>query len=102
MSKLRKFAQGQECTLRIEGICNFDPETTVLAHLPSRDKGMGYKSPDHWAVHACSRCHDWIDKRTKESRHAGMANVTPRNYKYELDALYETQKRLIAAGLMKV
>ncbi|MGA6102116.1 nuclease domain-containing protein [Psychrobacter pocilloporae] len=29
MSKLRKSAQGQQCTLRLTG-CNYNPETVVL------------------------------------------------------------------------
>ncbi|MCB7129981.1 MAG: DUF1364 family protein, partial [Candidatus Brocadiales bacterium] len=30
---LREFAEGKECQLRLIGICNFDPATTVLAHV---------------------------------------------------------------------
>lgn len=29
---LRKTARGRECQLRVPGVCNFNPETTVLAH----------------------------------------------------------------------
>jgi len=65
MSKLRKSAKGQDCTLNIVGVCNYNPETTVLAHLPSEFKGMGNKSPDYCACFACSDCHDAIDGRTK-------------------------------------
>ncbi|BBI46989.1 hypothetical protein KPSA1B_105772 [Pseudomonas syringae pv. actinidiae] len=32
--KLRASAKGQDCTVRIPAICNYNPETTVLAHLP--------------------------------------------------------------------
>ena len=28
----RKEAKGRECMVRLPGICNFNPETTVLAH----------------------------------------------------------------------
>ena len=41
--KLRDSARGQDCTLRLPGICNFDSATTVLAHLPCGQKGMGMK-----------------------------------------------------------
>ncbi|MER2105083.1 MAG: nuclease domain-containing protein, partial [Pseudomonas atacamensis] len=41
--KLRASANGQECTVRMPGICNHNPETTVLAHLPCGQKGMGIK-----------------------------------------------------------
>ncbi|TBL26445.1 DUF1364 family protein, partial [Escherichia coli] len=32
MANLRKEARGRECQVRISGICNGKPETTVLAH----------------------------------------------------------------------
>ncbi|MGE4670449.1 DUF1364 domain-containing protein [Yersinia enterocolitica] len=60
---LRDSARGQCCTLQIPGICNSNPETTVLCHLPSSTHGMGYKSDDYWAVFGCSDCHDVIDGR---------------------------------------
>ena len=31
--KIRNSARGQDCALRIPGVCNFNPETTVLAHV---------------------------------------------------------------------
>lgn len=61
---LRKFAQGKPCQLRIVGVCNFDPETTVLAHIRRGGvAGMGQKPPDICGIHACSNCHDWLDSR---------------------------------------
>lgn len=61
---LRKLAKGKCCMVRLPGICNFDPATTVLAHyrLPGLS-GMGMKSPDEIAAYACSACHDAIDRR---------------------------------------
>ena len=54
---LRKFAQGKDCHLRIPGICNFDPETTSLAHLRMPGiTGGGQKSPDLLGAWACSKC----------------------------------------------
>ncbi|HBS0984508.1 DUF1364 family protein, partial [Klebsiella pneumoniae] len=32
MANLRKAARGRECTVRIPGYCNGNPETSVLAH----------------------------------------------------------------------
>ena len=95
MSKLRKFAEGKSCVLRFPGICNWNSETTVLAHLNCPDKGKGIKSPDWWGVHACSACHDELDGRTHKS---GVDRDTLRLWAYE--SLYETQKRAIEAGLM--
>lgn len=63
--KLRASANGQDCTVRLPGICNFDPATTVLAHIPCGQKGMGMKGFDTVAVFACSACHDVIDGRAQ-------------------------------------
>ncbi|GAB2798985.1 DUF1364 family protein [Halomonas shantousis] len=62
--KIRDAARGEECTLQIPGICNHNPDTTVLAHLPSETNGMGTKSSDVSSCFACSSCHDAIDRRT--------------------------------------
>ncbi len=62
MSKLRESARDQECLIRIPGLCNFNPDTTVLAHF--NGGGMGRKKPDLLASFACSDCHDVVDRRT--------------------------------------
>lgn len=63
---LRDSARGEVCTVQIYGICNYDPETTVLAHLPDESKGMGTKSDDISGCYACASCHDALDGRRKE------------------------------------
>lgn len=60
-NKLRNSARGEACTLGIPGICNQDWETVVLAHIDSEGKGKGIKSPDFFAVFACSDCHAALD-----------------------------------------
>jgi hypothetical protein len=63
---LEKLARGQACMVRLAGICNFNPETTVLAHIRRANvAGMGHKPPSTCAVWACSSCHDAIDGRTE-------------------------------------
>jgi hypothetical protein len=63
---LRKLAQGQDCMARLPEICNFNPETTVLAHLRfAHVAGVGQKPPDTCAIFSCSACHDEIDRRTR-------------------------------------
>lgn len=47
--------------VRVPGICNYDSQTTVLAHYGGA--GMGRKRPDPIGAWACSRCHDAIDGR---------------------------------------
>jgi hypothetical protein len=57
-SKLRLNAEGQNCTLRLEG-CRSDPQYTVLAHLRRFGwGGMGMKPNDLLAVFACDLCHE--------------------------------------------
>jgi len=63
---LRKLAHGQPCFCRIEGVCNFDSSTTVLAHIRRANiAGIGQKPPDTCAIFACSNCHDVIDGRVQ-------------------------------------
>lgn len=63
---LRESARGQQCALRLPGICNGDPETTVLAHIRRGGVGgMGLKPPDPCGVFACSACHDVMDGRVR-------------------------------------
>ena len=65
MSKLRNLAKGQECQVRIPGVCNFNPETTVLAHYRLAGTcGAGMKPPDLLGAWCCSACHDAVDGRT--------------------------------------
>jgi len=58
----QKAAKGQPCMLRIPDICNWDWETTVLAHTGS---GTGKRRDDADAVYACSSCHSAIDYRSR-------------------------------------
>ena len=67
---LRNSAKGQNCTMRIPGVCNYDTETTALAHCPLKQKGMALKSSDYWAAFACSDCHDAMDNHRVENADA--------------------------------
>jgi len=69
-SKFRDSARGEDCQVRLPGICNHNPETVVLAHLPDGTGGkMGGKSYDLCSVYACSSCHDTIDRRAHTEKH---------------------------------
>jgi hypothetical protein len=66
MANLREEARGRDCQLRIPVICNFNPETTVLAHYRLAGTcGGGMKPSDEQGAWGCSACHDAIDSRTK-------------------------------------
>lgn len=63
---LRELARDRACYLRLEGVCNFDAKTTVLAHIRRGSiAGTGMKPPDICAVPICSACHDVIDRRVQ-------------------------------------
>lgn len=90
--KIRMSARDEDCSLRMVGICNFNSQTTILAHLPCGMKGTGMKSPDNMAVYACSNCHDVLDGRAKGEI----------DWRDVLRALAETQSKLIAKGLLTI
>lgn len=94
MSKIRKSARGQDCTIQIHPYCNQNPETTVLCHAPSEDKGWGIKSPDWWAAYGCSTCHDIIDGRMKTELSQDEI------YRCHMRGVFRTQKILIEKGLI--
>lgn len=59
--KVLDHARNQPCCLRLPGICNRNPETTVSAHIRDRHKGMAQKASDHSVVFCCHACHDYLD-----------------------------------------
>lgn len=62
MANLRQSARGRECQVRLENICNFDKDTTVLAHYRMIGiSGLAYKSADIWGSFACFNCHQVCD-----------------------------------------
>lgn len=51
--------------VRLEGVCNHNSETVVLAHIRMPGiSGMGLKADDLLGAWACSSCHDAIDRRS--------------------------------------
>lgn len=62
-SLIRASARGEDCTLRISGVCNYNPETTVWAHSnqSKHGKGIGLKAADEYGCYACSCCHAFLD-----------------------------------------
>lgn len=93
MSKLRKSAKGRDCQIRIPGVCNFNPETTVLCHL--NGAGIGMKNPDLFGAFGCSACHDETDGRT--------CNFAPQIRRlYLMDGIIRTQEIWLNEGLISV
>ncbi len=93
MSKIRKSAWGQQCQVRIPGICNFNPETTIHAHLGGA--GMGRKHSDIFGARCCSSCHDAADGRVNtEYTYDELALMF-------LEGVIRTQQQLLDEGLIK-
>ena len=97
MSKIRKSARGQQCQIRLIGICNHNPETVVLAHYRMAGTcGTGMKPSDIQAAYACSRCHDVVDGRLKTDLSRDEIQTA------FAEGVMRTQQILIKQGLLKV
>ena len=108
MSKIRESARGEECTLRIPGVCNRNLETVVLCHAPYPGK-FGSRKDNWWSAYGCSDCHDYVDGR------GGSVNLQDEFWHnvargrgsrvgvedYWLPAIHETQAKLIEKGLLQ-
>lgn len=95
---IRNAAKGHSCTLNIVECCNYNPETTVLAHV--RDfggGGMGLKPDDICAVFACSSCHDALDRRSKNE-----FIFDENRYFYIARAMYRTIEHLYDCGIITI
>ena len=97
MSKYTQSARGRECTVRIPGICNHNPETVVFAHL--NGAGMGRKFPDVIGAYCCSACHSAVDGRLSASQIPISRNEL-RIAHYE--GMVRTQLIMIDEGILKL
>lgn len=90
---LRKEARGRDCTLQIFGVCSFDTETTVLAHL--NVIGWNSKAHDFFGALSCGTCHHWLDE--------GYAQTSTRKERdlEHLQAIIKTQQIWIDEGKIK-
>ena len=59
--KIRDSARGEECTLNIPGVCNYDTETTVLCHFSCQIGGSNRLNGELSSGFGCSDCHRQID-----------------------------------------
>ena len=58
MSKITESARGEDCQVRIIGICKGDPDYTIWSHARhgAAGKGKGIKSLDIAGAYACTAC----------------------------------------------
>jgi len=96
MTKIRESARGQECQIRVPGICNGDPATTVLCHLSGG--GMGRRRNDLAAAYGCYECHNCVDGRDHQS--SDPITILERKL-YFYEAVIRTHEILLEKGLIK-
>lgn len=93
---IRESARGEACTLNIARVCNYNNETTVLAHLPDESNGMGTKADDISACYACGDCHQLIDS-------PGDPRLTSEDREwYMRRAMVRTWRRLLEKGIVGI
>lgn len=93
-TKITKSARGEDCQVRIPGVCNFNPETTVFAHI--NGGGMATKQLDTEGAYCCGACHDEVDRRTRKNLNTMLVEL------YHHEGAMRTRKILIEKGLIKI
>ena len=94
-TKITKSAKGEECQVRFPGVCNFNDETTIFAHLGGA--GMALKQPDLFGAYCCSDCHDLADGKIHDHNYV---KIELEAYFYE--GIFRTQQILLDKGLIKI
>ena len=92
-TKLTKSARGQDCQVRIPGVCRFNPETVLLAHL--NGGGMSMKHADIHGAYACLDCHKVLD-----GEYGSFARDTV--LLFHLEGMVRTQKIMLEEGLIRI
>lgn len=102
ITPLRDHANGENCEVRIPGVCNRRQDTTVLAHLRMAGiTGMSQKSFDWFGAHCCSACHDVVDGRVQlDDDHKELLPQSVREM--FLDGIIRTQYKLLKNGTVKL
>lgn len=92
LTPLRESARGAMCMVSIPGHCNFNAETTVLAHLNTG--GMAQKEIDIHSAFCCSGCHDALDGRVPTKFSADDLKMM------HYEAVLRNQKLWLQSGLL--
>lgn len=81
--------------IRIPGICNGNPETTVLCHVRMAGiTGTSTKAPDEIGAWGCSSCHDEVDRRSQKISFSEA-------FHYLLEGVIRTLDVLIRRGIVR-
>jgi hypothetical protein len=96
LKDLTKLARGQDCEIRVPGICLEHNETVVLCHLRmSGISGYGLKAADALGAYGCQACHDFVDGRSHKD--------APAEYRRSLllEGVARTLNKLITKGIIR-
>lgn len=93
--KIRDSAKGEQCTLNIASVCNYNPETTVFCHVSFTTGSDRNREGQRNGVYGCSACHDALDNR------AGIKGwlANDERYWYIARALIRTAERRDELGI---
>lgn len=73
--KITSLARDQACEIRLPGICNHNPETTVPCHFRMAGlSGMGYLPHEIFVAHGCRACHDYVDHHKDDATQLAFAH----------------------------
>jgi len=92
--KIRDSARMESCQIRLPGVCNQNPETTVFCH--DEGGGTGNKVSDIFGAYGCSDCHDMVDGRVPN------IFVECCLERFFTQGILRTQQILIDKGLIKI
>lgn len=95
---IRASARGEDCTIELAGVCNYDPTTVVWCHENSyaAGKGMGLKALDIFGAYGCSACHAVYDGQVKRPPWLTEEEV---DYRFE-QAKAKSREKLIKKKLL--
>ena len=79
--------------MQVAEICNYNPDTTVLAHINIIGGKMGGKETDISSCFCCSSCHAWLDQNKGSELD---------RYFYTRRAMIRTWEKWIETGLIAI
>lgn len=97
-TKIRKSAKGKDCTVRLPGVCSFNPKETVAGHR--NGGGVAAKHHDIHSARICANCHRVVDGLPKSRSVCNLEDAMMLLFFYE--GIFETQLDLIGEGLILV
>lgn len=104
--KIMSSANGQHCALRVS---SFYPghkcageDTTVTCHIQTIGKGTSTKVTDLAVAYGCSHCHAIVDGVDKKRAEYITTNYPTAFVQRLLDAMIETQSRLVGEAILFV